>query len=107
MNTTSDPQDAVRLLEAAGAKPELARAIATVAATNPQAATKSAISATLGTAVPTIVVPLLIAAVGWFIVGELRQMRMEMAHLRSELTQQGERLTRVETLLEVRLPPTA
>ena len=64
------------------------------------------ISAALGTAVPTIVVPLLIAAVGWFTVGELREMRTEMVHLRSEPTQQGDRLTRFETLLAVRLPPT-
>lgn len=105
MNATPDTQEAIRLLETAGAEPELARAIATVAATTPRPTARSAISTALGTAIPTIVVPLLIAAVGWFIVGELRQMRTEMLQLRSEMTDQGERLTRVETLLEVRLPP--
>lgn len=99
MNTTSDTQDAVRLLESAGAKPELARAIAAVAAMSPKPTIRSALSAALGSAVPTVIVPLLIAAVGWFIIGELRQ-------IRTELTDQGERLTRVETILELRLPAT-
>ncbi len=97
MNTTSDTQDAVRLLESAGAKPELARAIAAVAAMSPKPMIRSTLSAALGSAVPTVIFPLLIAAVGWFIIGELRQ-------IRTELTDQGERLTRVETILELRLP---
>ena len=54
--------------------------------------------------IPTVVVPLLIVAIGCFAVGELRQTRTELIQLRSEVTQQGERLTRVETLLELLRP---
>ena len=99
MSSTSDTQDAVRLREAAGAKPELATAIAAVAARSPRPTIRAALGATLGSAVPTVIVPLLIAAAGWFIMGELRQ-------IRTELTDQGERLTRVAAILELRLPAT-
>ena len=71
-------------------------------------------------AIPPIVVPILIAAMGWFVVDEIRQTRSELTAainanttrieaLREQFNERttglGERLTRVETLIQERLPP--
>ncbi len=101
MSTTRDPNDAIRHLEPVGAEPKLAQAIASLLAT----AAKPAPGATIT------------AAMGWFVVVEIRQTRSELIAainantarietLSERTTALGERLTRVETLIQERLPST-
>ena len=117
MNTTPDPNDAVRRLEFAGAEPGLAQAIASLLATAARPTVGATITAAIGTAIPTLVVPFLIAAMGWFVVDEIRQTRSELTAainantprietLNERTAALGERLTRVETPIQERLPPT-
>ena len=120
MNRNPDPNDATRLLESAGAEPKLAQAIASLLAT----AARPTLGATTGdratTAIQTIIVPIFIAAMGWFVVDEIRQTRSELTAainantarieaLREQFNERttglGDRLTRVETLIQERLPP--
>lgn len=115
MNTTPDPNDAIRRLETAGAEPGLAQAIASLLTTAARTTIGTTITAAIGTAIPTLVVPFLIAAMGWFVVDEIRQTRSELTAainantarietLNERTTDLGERLTRVETLIQERLP---
>ena len=121
MNPTRDPNDAIRHLESAGAEPKLAQAIASLLATAAKPTLGATITAAIGTAIPTIIVPLFIAAMSWFVVDEIRQTRSELTaainantariealseQLNERTTALGERLTRVETLIQERLPST-
>ena len=120
MSTTPDPSDAIRRLESAGAVPRLAQAIASLLTTAVPPAPGATITDRAGTAIQTVIVPFLIAAVGWFVVDEIRQTRSELTvaidantarieTLREQFNERttglGERLTRVETLIQERLPP--
>ena len=120
MNTTPDPSDAIRRLESAGAEPRLAQAIASLLTTAARPTPGALITDRASRAIPTIVVPFLIAAMGWFVVDEIRQTRSELTAainasttrieaLREQFNERtaglGERLTRVETLIQERLPP--
>ena len=69
-----------------------------------------------GTAIQTVIVPIFIAAMGGFVVDDIRQTRGELtaainantARLEApsaRTTALGERLTRVATLIQERLPP--
>ena len=115
MNTIPDPSEAIRRLETAGAEPGLAQAIVSLLTPPAKPGIGAAVAASAGSAIPTLVVPLLIAAMGWFVVDEIRQTRGELTAaintntarieaLNERTTDLGERLTRVETLIQERLP---
>ena len=121
MITTPNPSDAVRHLESAGAEPKLARAIASLLTATTRPPPGVAITDRASTAIQTIIVPFLIAAMGWFVVDEIRQTRSELTAainantarietlsetLNERTNALSERLTRVETLIQERLPPT-
>ena len=94
MSTTRDPNDAIRHLESAGAEPKLAQAIASLLATAAKPTLAAAITAATGIAIPTIIVPLFIAAMGWSVVDEIRQTRSELTAAINANT------ARIETLSE-------
>ena len=116
MNSIPDPNDAIRRLESAGAEPKLAQAIASLLTTAARPTSGATSTGRASSAIQTVIVPIFIAAMGWFVVDEIRQTRSELTAainantarieaLSERTTALGERLTRVETLIQERLPP--
>ena len=105
MTAIPDPSDTIRRLESAGAEPKFAEAIASLLPTATKPTAISTVIAASAGAVPTIVVPFFIAIMGWFIVDAINANTTRIETLTERTADLGERITRVETLIQERLPP--